>query len=66
MEKLRVRFDARPPAELVAGDVTIPAGGEDELPADLARELAANPHVEVTILDAAPADEKAADTKEKQ
>lgn len=50
-EMLRVRFAARPPARLVAGEVVIEAGDEGELPAAQARELARNPHVEVELLD---------------
>lgn len=50
-ETLRVLFAAHPPAELVAGDVTILAGDEGELPADQARELAANPAMQVVLLD---------------
>ncbi len=50
-ETLRVRFSARPPARLVAGEVVIEAGDEGELPAALARELARNPHMDVELLD---------------
>lgn len=50
-EMLRVRFDARPPAELIAGDVKIVAGATGELPAEVARELAANPNVPLVLLD---------------
>lgn len=56
----RVRFTARPPARLEAGGVFIEAGAEGVLPADLAEELEANPHVDVELLDdpAEPEEEK--------
>ena len=53
-----VRFDAQPPARLVHLDTTIEAGCEGALPADVAEELAANPHVPVTLLDHIPEPEK--------
>lgn len=46
----RVRFTARPPARLEAGGIVLEAGSEGELPAELAEELAANPHVDVVLL----------------
>lgn len=55
-ESRRVRFNARPPARLVAGAVIVEAGAEGVLPAALAEELAANPHTGVELLDE-PADE---------
>ena len=50
-ETLRVRFSARPPARLVAGEVVIEAGKQGNLPAALARELARNRHANVELLD---------------
>lgn len=48
---LRVRFDPPriPPAVLVAGRVTIPAGGEDDLPAEIAQALLDNPAMNVHL-----------------
>lgn len=46
----RVRFIARPPARLEAGGIVLEAGAEGVLPAELAEELAANPHTDVVIL----------------
>lgn len=54
----RVRFGARAPARLVAGGTIIEAGCEGDLPAELAEELAANPHVDVVLLDPAEEDEE--------
>jgi hypothetical protein len=52
-ETLRVRFAGLPgpPARLVAGEVVIEAGKQGELPAALARELAANPNIGLELLD---------------
>jgi hypothetical protein len=50
---LRVRFAGipGPPARLVAGDVVIEQGRVGELPAALARELAADPQMGVELTD---------------